>query len=48
MYLSPGSIPRISNPRNGKASTKLRDLQPDTTSEKKIREEVLTPDNLLL
>ena len=36
------------NPRNGKASTKFRDLQPDTTSEKKIREEGLTPDNILL
>ena len=43
-----GSIPGISNPRNGKASTELRDLQPDTTNEKKIREEGLTPGNLLL
>ena len=28
--------------------TKLKDHQPDTTSEKKIQEEGLTPDNLLL
>jgi len=43
------SILGISNPRNGKASTKHRTIQPDTTSEKRIkRGEGLTPDNLQL